>query len=68
MSDYYEKGQLELFCDTVADGVVGKGGEAQSERPLSTIAALAVDLGPADVSATFRKRRHCQCRDEHTAI
>ena len=27
------------------------------ERPLSAIAALAVDLGPADLSTTFRKRR-----------
>lgn len=27
------------------------------ERPLSAIAAMAVDLGPADLSTTFRKRR-----------
>lgn len=27
------------------------------ERPLSAIAAMAVDLGPADLSANFRKRR-----------
>lgn len=27
------------------------------ERPLSALAAMAVDLGPSDLSTTFRKRR-----------
>lgn len=29
----------------------------QLARPLSAIAAMAVDLGPADLSTTFRKLR-----------
>jgi len=31
--------------------------QGQLARPLSAIAAMAVDLGPADLSTTFRKRR-----------